>query len=49
LKLESGEKAIGLWRLVVDPATEELVSEEYHGRFDVDADGTAQALCDALS
>jgi hypothetical protein len=49
LKLEGGEKAIGLWRLVLDPATGELVSEEYHGRFDVDAAGTAQALCEALS
>jgi hypothetical protein len=39
LKLKGGEKAIGLWRLVFDPATGELVSEEYHGRFDVDADG----------
>jgi hypothetical protein len=49
LKLKGGAKAIGLWRLVFDPATEELVSEEYHGRFDVDADGTAQAICEALS
>jgi hypothetical protein len=49
LKLKGGEKAIGLWRLTFDPATEELISEEYHGRFDVDAAGTAQAICEALS
>ena len=49
LKIKGGEKAIGLWRLVFDPETEQLVSEEYHGRFDVGADGTTQALCDALS
>jgi len=48
LKLKGGERAVGLWRLVLDPTTGELVSEEYHGRFDVDAEGTAQALCDAL-
>jgi len=49
LKIKGGEKAIGLWRLVFDPETEELVSEEYHGRFDVDAEGTTQAICEALS
>ena len=49
LKIKGGQKAIGLWRLVFDPETEELVSEEYHGRFDVDANGTAQAICEALS
>jgi hypothetical protein len=49
LKLKGGEKAIGLWRLVFNPATGELVSEEYHGRFDVNANGTTQAICDALS
>jgi hypothetical protein len=48
LKLKGGEKAIGLWRLTFD-ATEELISEEYHGRFDVDAAGTTQAICEALS
>ena len=49
LKIKGGEKAIGLWRLVFDPETNELVSEEYHGRFDVDAEGTVQAICAALS
>ena len=49
LKLKGGQKAIGLWRLVVDPETGELVSEEYHGRFDVGAEGTIRALCEALS
>ncbi|HZA94372.1 MAG TPA: hypothetical protein VE420_17240 [Gemmatimonadales bacterium] len=49
LKLKGGEKAIGLWRLTVDPVTGELLSEEYHGRFDVNAEGTVQAICEALS
>jgi hypothetical protein len=49
LKLKGGEKAIGLWRLTFDPAIGELISEEYHGRFDVDAEGTTQAICEALS
>ncbi|OUM42614.1 hypothetical protein [Arthrobacter sedimenti] len=48
LKLKDGSKAIGLWRLVFDPDTEELVSEEYHGRFDVTAEGTVEAICEAL-
>lgn len=49
LKIKGGPKAIGLWRLVFDPEKEELISEEYHGRFDVGAEGTAQAICEALS
>jgi len=49
LRLKGGAKAVGLWRLIVDPTTGELISEEYNGRFDVDAAGTTQALCDALS
>jgi hypothetical protein len=49
LKLKSGEKAIGLWRLTFDPVIGELISEEYPGRFDVDAEGTTQAICEALS
>jgi hypothetical protein len=48
VKIQGGTKAIGLWRLVFDPSIGELVSEEYHGQFDVTADGTAQALCEAL-
>jgi hypothetical protein len=49
LKLKDGPKAIGLWRLVVDPEAGELISEEYHGQFDVTAEGTVEAICDALS
>ena len=49
LRIKGGEKAIGLWRLVFDLETEKLVSEEYDGRFDVDAGGTTQAICEALS
>ena len=48
LKIKGGEKAIGLWRLVIDRAGN-LVSEEYRGRFDVNAPGTVGALCAALS
>jgi hypothetical protein len=48
LKLDSGEKAIGLWQLVLD-SSGGLISEEYHGRFDVDAEGTGEAICAALS
>ena len=49
LKIKGDEKAIGVWRLVFDPATNELVSEEYHGRFDVDVNGVTQAICQGLS
>ncbi len=49
LKLKDGPKAIGLWRLVYDPEADRLVSQEYSGRFDVTAEETADALCDALS
>ncbi len=48
LKIKGGDKAVGLWRLVVS-SRGELVSEEYHGRFDVGATGTVGALCAALS
>jgi hypothetical protein len=49
LKLKGGVKAIGLWRLVVDLETGELISEEYYGRFDVGAPGIVEAICEALS
>ena len=49
LKIKGGTKAIGLWRLVLDLESGELVAQEYHGRFDVNAEGTAQAICAALS
>ena len=48
LKLKGHTMAIGLWRLVFDPATGEFVSEEYHGNFDVEFSGLVDALCDAL-
>ena len=48
LKLKGSTTAIGLWTLVFDPATGELVSEEYHGNFDVEFSGLGAALCDAL-
>jgi hypothetical protein len=49
LKLDNGTKAIGMWRLVFDLESGELVSAEYHGRFDVTADQTGAAICAALS
>lgn len=48
LKIGGGTKAIGLWRLVTDQ-NGELISEEYHGRFDATAPEIVDALCDALS
>ncbi|MBT2532952.1 hypothetical protein J7E83_12640 [Arthrobacter sp. ISL-48] len=49
LKLNGDLKAVGLWRLVVDLESGEPISQEYHGRFDVTAEETATALCEALS
>ena len=48
LKIKGEVMAIGLWRLVYDPAVDALVSEEYHGYFDVTNEGIPDALCDAL-
>ncbi|MGY1699610.1 hypothetical protein [Geodermatophilus sp. SYSU D00766] len=48
LKVEGGAHAIGLWVLVIDPETGELLSEEYHGRFDVVAPEIVGHLCDQL-
>jgi hypothetical protein len=49
LKIKGDTKAIGLWRLEIDLRTGELISQEYHGGFDVSAEGTAEAICEALS
>jgi hypothetical protein len=49
LKIKGDTKAIGLWRLEVDLRAGELISEEYHGAFDVTAEGTAEAICEALA
>jgi hypothetical protein len=49
LKLKDGPKAIGLWRLVLDPETGQLISQEYHGRFDVTAEEIDAAVCEALT
>lgn len=48
VKIQGGTKAIGLWRLVVDPMSGELLDERYFGNFDVGADETVTALCEAL-
>jgi len=47
LKVKGGAHAIGLWVLTFD-RTGELVSEEYHGRFDVTAPEIDAYVCDAL-
>lgn len=49
LKIAGDTNAIGLWRLEIDLRTGELISEEYHGRFDVGVEGTVDAICEALS
>ena len=48
LKLKGDTIAIGLWELVFDPATGEILSQEYHGNFDVEFSGLVGAVCDAL-
>jgi hypothetical protein len=48
LKLKGDTIAIGLWQLVFDPATGEILSQEYHGNFDVEFSGMVDAVCDAL-
>jgi len=48
LKVKGGAHAIGLWVLVIDPETEELISAEYHGRFDVVEPEIVSYLCTAL-
>jgi hypothetical protein len=48
LKVKGQAYAIGLWRLTVDLATGDLISQEYSGNFDVDAEGIATYLCAAL-
>jgi hypothetical protein len=48
LRVKGVVYAIGLWRLVFDPVAEELVSEEYHGNFDVRQPEIDQVVCDLL-
>jgi hypothetical protein len=48
LKVKGGAHAIGLWVLVIDPVTGELLSEEYHGRFDVVEPEIVDYLCAEL-
>ncbi|MGY1728777.1 hypothetical protein ACI79J_17565 [Geodermatophilus sp. SYSU D01062] len=48
LKIHGGAHAIGLWVLVIDPETDELLSAEYHGRFDVLEPEIVGELCTAL-
>jgi hypothetical protein len=48
LRIKGVAYAIGLWRLVFDPVAEELVSEEYHGNFDLRQPEIDQFICDQL-
>jgi hypothetical protein len=49
LKVKGGAHAIGLWVLVVNPLAGELLSEEYHGRFDVVAPEIVDYICARLA
>jgi hypothetical protein len=49
LKIKGEVSAIGLWRLVFDPSTGELIDEEYHGNFDLEADEILDYLCSRLA
>jgi hypothetical protein len=40
--------AIGLWRLVVDPVAEVLLSAEYHGNFDLEEPDIVPFICERL-
>lgn len=40
--------AIGLWRLVVDPVAEVLISAEYHGNFDLEQPDIVPFICERL-
>jgi hypothetical protein len=47
-KLNGEIRAVGLWRLVVDAATGELLSAEYHGNFGLRADEIDAYVCSRL-
>ena len=48
LKIKGVTTAVGLWRLVVDGETGELISQEYHGNFDVTQPEIVPTLCALL-
>ena len=49
LRVKGQVYAIGLWRLTVNLETDELVAQEYHGNFDVQAPQIAETVCSLLS
>jgi hypothetical protein len=49
LRVKGQVYAIGLWRLTVNLETGELVAQEYHGNFDVQAPQLAETVCSLLS
>lgn len=48
LRVKGTVYAIGLWRLTFDLETDELVAQEYHGRFDVQQQEIVEAICSLL-
>jgi hypothetical protein len=48
LRVKGAVYAIGLWRLTFDLETDELVAQEYHGRFDVQQPEIVDAICSLL-
>ena len=48
LRVKGQVYAIGLWRLTVDLQTDELIDQEYHGRFDVLAPEILETICSLL-
>ena len=48
-KEHRGAFATGLWVLIVDPVAGELLSAEYHGNFDLQADEIEDYICSRLA
>lgn len=48
LKIDGQIYAIGLWRITIDLATDEVVAAEYHGNFDVVRPEIDDAICTLL-
>ena len=48
LRVKGEVYAIGLWRLVFDPVAEELVSQAYHGNFDLRQPEIDHFICERL-
>ena len=48
-KEHRGASATGLWVLIVDPVAEEILSAEYHGNFDLQADEIVDYICSRLA